>query len=168
MTPDIVTLAKGIGNGFPLAAVVTRPEIAAVMADALHFNTFGGNPLASTAGSAVLKIIDEESMKENSKILGAKFMVGMTNLMKHHEDLVGDVRGQGLMIGIEMITVTPDDHNEKTKGHSGHADISRPISRSSKRPMPTEEFNWILEDLKEMGLIVGRGGSHGNGEFCGG
>ena len=63
--PDIVTMAKGIGNGFPLAAVVTTPEVAAVMGTALHFNTYGGNPMASAVGTAVLDVMEEEGTQRN-------------------------------------------------------------------------------------------------------
>ena len=62
--PDIVTMAKGIGNGFPLAAVVTTPEIAAKLGQALHFNTFGGNPMASAVGLAVLEVLEEEKCQQ--------------------------------------------------------------------------------------------------------
>src|SRR5271170_2473044 len=68
--PDIVTMAKGIGNGAPLAAVVTTPKIAAVMAQKVHFNTFGGNPVVSAIGKAVLEVIDNEKLQANSLNLG--------------------------------------------------------------------------------------------------
>ena len=61
--PDIVTMAKGIGNGFPLAAVVTTPEIGSVLAQRIHFNTFGGNPVATAAGKAVLEVIEREKLQ---------------------------------------------------------------------------------------------------------
>ena len=68
--PDIVTMAKGIGNGAPLAAVVTTPQIAAVMAQKVHFNTFGGNPVVSAIGKAVLEVIDDE--KTAGQFAGAR------------------------------------------------------------------------------------------------
>src|SRR5439155_7266277 len=68
--PDIVTMAKGIGNGCPLAAVVTTPKIASVLTDRIHFNTFGGNPVVSAMGKAVLEVIEREKLQENSLRMG--------------------------------------------------------------------------------------------------
>lgn len=72
MIPDIVTMAKGIGNGYPMAAVVTRREIAECMKQRLHFNTFGGNPVAASAGRAVLRVIEEEHLQVCTKGLGGQ------------------------------------------------------------------------------------------------
>lgn len=99
----LVTMAKGIGNGFPLSAVVTRPEIAAAINDAFFFNTFGGNPLASRVGSKVLDIIEEEKLQENSRVLGDTLIKGLLKLQETY-DTIGDIRGKGLMIGIEMVS----------------------------------------------------------------
>ncbi|RWS12041.1 hypothetical protein B4U79_05290, partial [Dinothrombium tinctorium] len=139
VTPDIVTMAKGIGNGFPLAAVATTPEIASVMEEALYFNTFGGNPLASVVGSKVLDIIDEEMLQQNSYHLGARMMVGLKSLMNRYENVIGDIRGKGLMIGIDLIN-----------------------DQKSQTPMEKADVNAILEDCKNMGLLIGKGGSFGN------
>ena len=65
VTPDLVTIAKGIGNGAPLAACVTRPDIARVMKNRIHFNTFGGNPISMTQGLATLEVIDSEGIQQN-------------------------------------------------------------------------------------------------------
>jgi len=100
--PDIVTMAKGIGNGFPMAAVVTTPEIADLLGQALHFNTFGGNPMACAVGSAVLDVIDEEKLQENCANVGTYFLEELAKL-KDEFEIVGDVRGKGLMIGVEMV-----------------------------------------------------------------
>lgn len=96
-------MAKGIGNGFPLAAVVTSEEIASSMKKALFFNTFGGNPLACRIGSEVIDIIDDEKMQENSSIQGKKLLIGLGKLRDKYPDVIGDVRGKGLMIGIELV-----------------------------------------------------------------
>ena len=72
LTPDIVTMAKGIGNGCPLAAVITTPEIAQVLASRIHFNTFGGNPVVTAIGKAVLEVIERENLQENSLKMGAR------------------------------------------------------------------------------------------------
>ncbi|XP_062068500.1 alanine--glyoxylate aminotransferase 2, mitochondrial isoform X1 [Lepus europaeus] len=133
--PDIVTMAKGIGNGFPMAAVVTTPEIAKSLAQSLlHFNTFGGGPLACAIGSAVLEVIKEEKLQENSQEVGTYMLLKFAQL-RDEFDIVGDVRGKGLMIGIEMVQ-----------------------DKMSRQPLPIEEINQIHEDCKNMGLLVGRGG----------
>ena len=114
VVPDIVTMAKGIGNGFPMAAVVTTPEIASKLGlnkafstlsylslksgQALHFNTFGGNPMASAVGLSVLDVIKEERCQENSLEVGTHLMEKLVTLVDKYE-IVGDVRGKGLMIG---------------------------------------------------------------------
>ena len=94
-------MAKGIGNGFPLAAVVTTPEIAAKLGQALHFNTFGGNPMASAVGLAVLEVLKEEKCQENSQEVGTYLLSKLVQLVDKYP-IVGDVRGKGLMIGKEF------------------------------------------------------------------
>src|SRR6202007_2886087 len=88
--PDLVTMAKGIGNGAPLAAVVTTPKIAAVMAQKVHFNTFGGNPVVSAIGKAVLEVIDQENLQANSLKLGNYILAGLNKLKEKHK-VIGDV-----------------------------------------------------------------------------
>ncbi|XP_075833924.1 alanine--glyoxylate aminotransferase 2, mitochondrial isoform X4 [Microtus pennsylvanicus] len=133
--PDIVTMAKGIGNGFPMAAVVTTPEIAKSLTKCMHhFNTFGGNPLACAIGSAVLEVIKEENLQKNSQEVGTYMILKFAELREEF-DIVGDVRGKGLMIGIEMVQ-----------------------DKMSRQPLPKTEVNQIHEDCKDMGLLVGRGG----------
>src|SRR3954466_6220124 len=100
--PDIVTMAKGIGNGAPLAAVVTTPKIAAVMAQKVHFNTFGGNPVVSAIGKAVLEVIDQEKTQENCLKLGNYLFAGFEKLKAKHK-IIGDVRGKGLLLGLEFV-----------------------------------------------------------------
>src|SRR3954471_24611383 len=87
--PDIVTMAKGIGNGAPLAAVVTTPKIAAVMTQKVHFNTFGGNPVVSAIGKAVLEVIDQEKTQENCLKLGNYLSTGFEKLKSKHK-IIGD------------------------------------------------------------------------------
>lgn len=91
-------MAKGIGNGFPLAAVVTTPEIAAKLGQALHFNTFGGNPMASAVGLTVLDVLKDEKCQENSLEVGTYLLSKLVQLVDKYP-IVGDVRGKGLMIG---------------------------------------------------------------------
>src|SRR5476649_1157105 len=109
--PDIVTMAKGIGNGAPLAAVVTTPKIAAVMAQKVHFNTFGGNPVVSAIGTAVLEVIEQEKTQENCLKLGNYILAGLSKLKEKYK-VIGDVRGKGLMLGIEFVK----DRATKTPG----------------------------------------------------
>lgn len=138
VVPDIVTMAKGMGNGYPIGAVVTTPEVAAVMGQALHFNTFGGNPVASAVGSAVLDVIEEDGTQALSADIGTYFLKELIKLRDEYE-VVGDVRGKGLMIGVEMVK-----------------------DKESRKPLPPAEMASIWEDTKNMGLLLGKGGLHGN------
>ncbi|KAJ7382147.1 alanine--glyoxylate aminotransferase 2 [Desmophyllum pertusum] len=139
VVPDIVTMAKGIGNGFPLAAVVTTPEIAQSFAQAVHFNTYGGNPISSAVGKAVLEAIDEDGIQKNSEVVGTYFLEELLKIKSEFPDVVGDVRGKGLMIGVEMVT-----------------------DKESKTPLPADKFVPIWEDCKDMGVLMGKGGLYGN------
>uniref|UniRef100_I3JLI4 Alanine--glyoxylate aminotransferase 2, mitochondrial n=1 Tax=Oreochromis niloticus TaxID=8128 RepID=I3JLI4_ORENI len=100
--PDMVTMAKGIGNGFPMGAVVTTPEIAASFSKGLHFNTFGGNPLACAVASSVLDTIREDDTQQNSLRVGTYLITELAKLRDKYE-IIGDVRGKGLQIGVEMV-----------------------------------------------------------------
>lgn len=134
--PDIVTMAKGIGNGCPLAAVVTTPQIAATLAGKIHFNTFGGNPVVSAIGKAVLEVIENEKLQENSLQIGGQILAGLHRL-KEKYPIIGDVRGKGLMLGIEMVQ-----------------------DRTTKEPAKAE-CAAVLESCREMGLLIGKGGLWG-------
>ncbi|XP_059608425.1 alanine--glyoxylate aminotransferase 2, mitochondrial isoform X1 [Phlebotomus argentipes] len=138
IVPDIVTCAKGIGNGFPIGAVVTTEEIAQCLDKALHFNTFGGNPLASAVGIAVLDVIEEEELQKNSQIVGSVLIKGLLELQQKHE-IIGDVRGKGLMIGVELVE-----------------------DRATRKPLSTPHVVEIWEKCKDMGVLLGRGGLNGN------
>jgi len=103
VVPDIVTLGKPIGNGHPLAAVVTTPEIAASFNNGMeYFNTFGGNPVSCAIGKAVLDVIENENLQEHAQIVGARLMDSVRQIQPRHP-LIGDVRGLGLFIGIELV-----------------------------------------------------------------
>jgi len=134
--PDIVTMAKGIGNGCPLGAVVTTPKIAATLAQRTHFNTFGGNPVVCAQGMAVLEVIEREKLQENALKIGNRILTGLNQLKEKH-NLIGDVRGKGLMLGIELVK-----------------------DRQSKEPAK-EACAQILEACREMGLLLGKGGLWG-------
>lgn len=136
--PDIVTMAKGIGNGFPMGAVVTTEEIDAAFARSMHFNTFGGNPMASTVGSAVLDAIEEDGLQDNCKTVGTYLLLALSKLRDKFE-IVGDIRGKGFMIGIELVT-----------------------DKKTRRPLPAGELNVIWEHCKDNGLLLGKGGLYNN------
>ncbi len=102
--PDIVVLGKPMGNGFPLAGVVTTREIAAKFDNGMEFfSTFGGNPVACAAGLAVLEVLEEEELQENARIVGAHMMEGLRELSARFP-VITDVRGAGLFLGIELVT----------------------------------------------------------------
>jgi alanine-glyoxylate transaminase / (R)-3-amino-2-methylpropionate-pyruvate transaminase len=135
--PDIITMAKGIGNGLPLAAVTTRREIAETLAQRVHFNTYGGNPVSMAAGLAVLEVIDEERLQENARVTGGRLKAGLQELATRHP-LIGDVRGMGLMLGVELVR-----------------------DRATKEPA-REETLAVMEHARELGLLIGKGGLYGN------
>ncbi|MFL5401244.1 MAG: aspartate aminotransferase family protein, partial [Gemmatimonadales bacterium] len=137
VTPDIVTMAKGIGNGIPLAAVTTRREIAESLTQRIHFNTFGGNPVSMAAGLAVLEVIDEDGLQENARKIGGRLIRGLRRLQEHHA-LVGEVRGMGLMLGLELVA-----------------------DRSTRAPATAQTLE-VLEAAREMGVLMGKGGLEGN------
>ncbi|HEX9165505.1 MAG TPA: aspartate aminotransferase family protein [Gemmatimonadales bacterium] len=137
VVPDIVTMAKSIGNGLPCAAVVTRMEVAQALAKRIHLNTFGGNPLSMAAGLAVLEVIDEEGLQANALAMGDRLKAGLIDLMARHA-CIGDVRGKGLMLGLELVE-----------------------DRRTKAPA-TAKTAEVLEATKQLGLLVGKGGLYGN------
>jgi 4-aminobutyrate aminotransferase-like enzyme len=103
VVPDIVTMGKSIGNGHPFGAVVTTPEIAASFNNGMeYFNTFGGNPVSSAVGIAVLDVLDEEKLQENAHDVGNDIHAALIDLASRHP-VIGDVRGLGLFIGIELV-----------------------------------------------------------------
>ncbi len=112
--PDIVTLGKPIGNGHPLGAVVTTPEIAGAFDNGMeYFNTFGGNPVSCAIGLAVLDIIEEEGMQANAREVGGYLLEGLRALAPDHP-IIGDIRGMGLYVGVELVldreTLDPGGH----------------------------------------------------------
>lgn len=134
--PDIVTMAKGIGNGYPLAAVVTTPKIGSVLAQRIHFNTFGGNPVAMASGKAVLEVIESEGLQQNAARLGARLLSGLEKLKQKHA-WIGDVRGKGLLLGVELVR-----------------------DLQSKEPAKAECAK-VLENARDGGLLLGKGGLWG-------
>ena len=137
VVPDIVTMAKGIGNGAPLAAVTTRREIAEKLTQRIHFNTFGGNPVSMAAGLAVLEAIEEDGLQANARSVGGRFKTGLEELKRRHR-LIGDVRGMGLMLGVELVR-----------------------DRGTKEPARAETLE-VMEHARELGVLLGKGGLDGN------
>lgn len=137
VTPDLVTMAKGIGNGAPLGACTTRSEIAQMMTRRVHFNTYGGNPISMTQGLATLEVIDREHIQDNAREVGGHLKGRLLELQKR-QPLIGEVRGLGLMLGIELVR-----------------------DRKTKEPANSETAE-VLERARQRGLLVGKGGLFGN------
>ena len=137
--PDMMTMAKGIANGFPLGALVTTTPIA----DSLKkgsISTFGGNPVSCTAAGKVLEIIERDNLTANAEAMGAILRAGLEAIQKKHPRIIGDVRGMGLMQAIELVK------NEEA---------------GDRTPNP-EATVALFEATRERGLLIGKGGLHGN------
>ena len=132
--PDIMTSAKGMANGAPIGWTIATPEVAEAF-KGLTISTFGGNPVSMSAALGTLEVIQEENLVDNAEKVGNLLMDGLAELQKSHP-MVGDVRGKGLMIGVEFV-------------------------RDNKEPAPalTAAF---LEATKKRGLLLGKGGLYGN------
>jgi 4-aminobutyrate aminotransferase len=135
VTPDLLTFAKGIGNGFALAGVVGRAEVLNEV-HATSFSTFGGNPISTAAGNAVLDYLLEHDLQANAARVGGILLAGLREVAGRHA-IVGEVRGRGLMIGVEFV---------------------RP---GSTEPDPAATAR-VFEECKRGGLLVGKGGLYGN------
>lgn len=138
VVPDIVTLGKPIGNGHPLAAVVTTPEIAASFANGMeYFNTFGGNPVSCAVGLAVLDVIRDEKLQENARDTGS-YLLQRLNLLQEKHPIIGDVRGRGLFLGIELVR-----------------------DRATLEPAG-REASYLVERMKERGVLLSTDGPFHN------
>ena len=138
VVPDIVVLGKPIGNSFPLAAVITSPEIAECFDKGMEFfSTFGGNPVSCAAGLAVLDVLEEEHLQENALGVGESLITALKELQARHQ-LIGDVRGSGLFLGLDLV------QNQETR---------RPASK---------EASYVINRLRERGILVGTDGPYHN------
>jgi 4-aminobutyrate aminotransferase-like enzyme len=136
--PDIVTMAKGIANGYPISAVVTTSAIAGAWA-AGNISTFGGNPISCAAANATIDVLVDDKLADNAATLGAALREGLDTLKQRHR-IVGDVRGRGLMLGVELVRDEP----------------------AGDRTPDAEGTLRVLEETKKRGLLLGRGGLYGN------
>ncbi|MDO8435187.1 MAG: aspartate aminotransferase family protein [bacterium] len=135
--PDIWDMAKGLGNGFPVGAVVARPEVAAAFNGTAHFSTYGGNPLAMVVVKKVLEIVGRSETLANIERQGARFLGTLRNLKRDHR-LIGDVRGTGLMLGVELV----EDKN--------------------KTPASPATMAAVMDGCRNKGVLLGKGGICGN------
>lgn len=134
---DIVTMAKGFGNGAAIGAALMKNEVAEPMRGKFYFNTFGGDPFQCKQAAVTMDVIHDEGMITNARDMGKLLMDGMKELMKKHT-LIGDVRGRGLIMGMELVK------DRKTKAYA------------------TEEAALLMDTCKERGLLLGKGGLGGN------
>jgi 4-aminobutyrate aminotransferase-like enzyme/Ser/Thr protein kinase RdoA (MazF antagonist) len=138
VVPDIVVMGKPIGNGHPMSAVVTRREIADRFANGMEFfATFGGNPVSCAIGSAVLEVIKEEDLQNHAKKIGRHLLKGLSAIKTAHP-LVGDVRGTGLFIGIELV-----------------------LDHETLAPATTQAAT-LVNRLKRAGILLGTDGPFSN------
>ncbi len=136
VTPDMITCAKSMGNGVPIGATITTAELADKF-QGLNISTFGGNPVTSVAARAVIEVIEEENLRENTYVVGGYFRQRLEELKDKHA-LIGDVRGMGMMQGLELVK-----------------------DRKTKEPAP-EATGQLLERARDNGLLIGKGGLYGN------
>ena len=136
VTPDILTSAKGMGNGTPIGLTIATPEVAAKY-PGITFATFGGNPVSCAAASAVIDVIESENLVKNCATVGKHLGERLKQLKEKHQ-LIGDARGIGLMQALELVK-----------------------DRKTKEPAPVQT-NAVVEELKKLGVLIGKGGVYGN------
>lgn len=134
--PDIITSAKGLGNGLPIGVTIARPEVADALKGAT-LSTFGGDPVVTTAARAVLEYVEEQNLRQNTEEVGGYLRGRLLDLKDKHA-LIGDVRGMGLLLALELVE-----------------------DRHSKKPAP-EATLALLEAARENRIMIGRGGLYGN------
>jgi 4-aminobutyrate aminotransferase len=136
--PDIMTMAKGIANGFPMGNTITTSEIAeSTVGKGLTLSTFGGNPVSSVAALATIEAMEEEAPPARVATVGQRLRAGLEKLWEKYP-LIGEVRGLGLMQGVELVR-----------------------DQKSKEPAP-KEVAALFEETRKRGLLIGKGGLYGN------
>ena len=136
VVPDVITCAKSMANGVPVGATITTAELADKF-QGLTISTFGGNPVTSVAARAVIEVIEEENLLENTHVVGGYFRARLEELQAKYS-LIGDVRGMGMMQALELVR-----------------------DRQTKTPAPAETTQ-LMERARANGLLIGKGGLHGN------
>ncbi len=138
VVPDIVTLGKPIGNGHPLAAVVARADLIEEFRERVFFfNTFAGNPVSCAVGAKVLDILERDKLMDNAREVGAHLRDGLRRLAERH-DIIGDIRGQGLWVGVELVE-----------------------DRKTKQPAAAQAHR-AINLMKDRGVLMGRIGEFDN------
>jgi len=137
VVPDVIVMSKGIGNGFPIAAMATRREVAAAMTQRMFFNTYGANPVSCAAARAVLRALEDEGLQRNAAVVGDAFARSFAALQDKHV-LIGDVRGRGLLRGVELV-----------------------LDRTTRAPA-AREAERLQQLLLEAGVVVGLCGADHN------
>lgn len=138
VVPDIVVIGKPLGNGHPIGAVVTTPAIAAAFDNGMEFfSTFGGNTVSCAIGLAVLDVLRDEALQEHARRVGERMLGGLRPFVERHA-LVGDVRGSGLFLGVELV------RNRETLEPAG------------------AEASYVADRLREMGILLGTDGPFHN------
>ena len=135
VAPDIIVMAKGLGNGFPIGAVVAKKHVAAPMAEKFMFHTYGANPTSAAAARAVLAVMRDEALQANAKAVGAIMLAGLRELKDRHQ-AIGDVRGKGLMLAIEIVS-----------------------DRDAKTP-DKDTASEVFEACRDQGIILSKSGPH--------
>jgi 4-aminobutyrate aminotransferase-like enzyme len=136
--PDIVVLGKPIGNGHPIGAVVTTPEIAAAFDNGMEFfSTFGGNTVSCAIGLAVLEVVIEENLQAHARQVGERLLAGLHAFVDKHP-IVGDVRGSGLFLGLELV------RDRETLEPAG------------------EEASFVANRMRDCGILLGTDGPYHN------
>ncbi len=136
VVPDIMTSAKGMANGVPIGWTIATPEVADKF-PGLTFATFGGNPVSTAAALAVINLIEEEDLRTNARVVGGYLRERLDELKERYE-VIGDVRGMGLMQGVELVK-----------------------NRETKEPAP-EAVLKVFEETRRQGVLIGKGGLYGN------
>ena len=137
--PEILTTAKGIANGLPLSVTLCTPAIADSLTK-LTISTFGGNPVSCAGANATIRHIEQHDLRGNSERQGARLRAGLESLKRKYPRTVGDVRGMGLMQGVELV-------EDESKG--------------DRTPNPKATAR-LFEETKKRGLLIGKGGLYGN------
>jgi 4-aminobutyrate aminotransferase len=134
--PEIITSAKGLGNGMPIGVTIARPDVADAM-KGVTISTFGGNPVVTTAAKAVIDFIEERNLAANTEETGAYLKGRLLELQQKHR-LIGDVRGMGLLLALELVE-----------------------DRATKAPATSATLQ-MMEAARENRIMIGRGGLYGN------